>query len=868
MKMNWPAVLKSIFILSVVLHKSIGCGITTHIEIAHRATQYFKDTRRDVNYKQLILENQDAFQAGNPYPDAYYDSICRGGKYHSVSEDTHWSPFLITTIQYIRDHYPQPWNKDATKLVVFLLGFASHQVADVSWHSLGIDQGFLTTMGDINFFGSFPDAHSVGDEGGDVLSEAELDLQYIRTLSNWYVPVKDLYEIYKIYYNNTVIMQEDVIVECTAILFLARLGEKLALSKLYMDYSSKSPFMVEEFESYFLGGVDDMAVWSQRLWHDTIDMLEHGTDVCEVPHNPIYINCSHNAIKPMPKRLKTPLRGLRSRINLHGLGRKDVMITPSTRGIYLSAADSLKEQLKTLHERLEEKKRRTMLRSRNDEKPTSSFYVRDPYARLGQSMAKSPCNDTDTEDLILGSPGYGLEGQVQTGRVYVIYGTNQILHNGSHDLDQQADLILQGFHEGGRFGSDVVAVDINLDGFVDIAVSAPSVGSTNLTYHGEVYVYYGTKTGRRSLSPDITIACTLMYCNFGRSLSSGDFNNDGHLDLLIGSPFAPANGHSQAGMVSILYADKYFQSSIGVHLTEKDMNHTLEGDQEYGWFGNKMRIHPVPGHNPLLLISQPTYRMCANPSCSYSPDDIQSVGALSIYSTGSSPALLTRLRGEVSFQKFGSGFSVGDPFGNGSLILAVGSNTKDIDGEILDLSVKLTDAGQVTLYTLDISPSTHVSPSGSSPTRMLRYHPKMISLHPIALYEGDRQYGRFGGELMFDDITGDGIDDLIVGAPFRTQDISEELFKVEEGSIFVFKGGVTFRTGNATRSCDFTSFIKPCPLEKASIVLSSNEGGSRFGSNLVTWRFNEKPHLVVSAPRNNRAGRLVGEVYVYTLEMK
>ena len=36
--------------------------------------------------------------------------------------------------------------------------------------------------------------------------------------------------------------------------------------------------MVEEFESYFLGGVDDMASWSQRLWHDTIDMLENGTE--------------------------------------------------------------------------------------------------------------------------------------------------------------------------------------------------------------------------------------------------------------------------------------------------------------------------------------------------------------------------------------------------------------------------------------------------------------------------------------------------------------------------------------------------------------------------------------------------------------
>lgn len=63
-----------------------------------------------------------------------------------------------------------------------------------------------------------------------------------------------------------------------------------------------------------------------------------------------------------------------------------------------------------------------------------------------RSMTKSEHYRTKTEDLILGAPGYGKEGQAQTGRVYVIYGTNQVLHNGSHDLDKEADVILQGFH--------------------------------------------------------------------------------------------------------------------------------------------------------------------------------------------------------------------------------------------------------------------------------------------------------------------------------------------------------------------------------------------------------------------------------------
>lgn len=36
--------------------------------------------------------------------------------------------------------------QETEKLVVFLFGVMSHQTADVLWHSLGIDQGFLSTM--------------------------------------------------------------------------------------------------------------------------------------------------------------------------------------------------------------------------------------------------------------------------------------------------------------------------------------------------------------------------------------------------------------------------------------------------------------------------------------------------------------------------------------------------------------------------------------------------------------------------------------------------------------------------------------------------------------------------------------------------
>ena len=41
------------------------------------------------------------------------------------------------------------------KLVTFLLSVVTHQVADVNWHSLGIEQGFLTTMGMVRGYATY-----------------------------------------------------------------------------------------------------------------------------------------------------------------------------------------------------------------------------------------------------------------------------------------------------------------------------------------------------------------------------------------------------------------------------------------------------------------------------------------------------------------------------------------------------------------------------------------------------------------------------------------------------------------------------------------------------------------------------------------
>ena len=108
---NWDLFSRLFYLLCFLPVRVFSCGMSTHIDIAHQAINWFKDARNGTDYREIILNHQDAFIAGNPYPDSMYSNICYSGKFHSISEATHWAPFLNATVNYIRKKYPKPWNQ-------------------------------------------------------------------------------------------------------------------------------------------------------------------------------------------------------------------------------------------------------------------------------------------------------------------------------------------------------------------------------------------------------------------------------------------------------------------------------------------------------------------------------------------------------------------------------------------------------------------------------------------------------------------------------------------------------------------------------------------------------------------------------------
>ncbi|KAM9285901.1 phosphatidylinositol-glycan-specific phospholipase D [Cariama cristata] len=828
-------------VLLVILHhfcqRCIPSGISTHVEIAHRALEFFIKREGNVNYRQLLLNHQDAFQAGSIYPDAFYPSICKGGIFHDVSEDTHWSPFLNASIHYIRRNYPQPWEEATEKLVAFLFGVASHMVADVSWHSLGIDQGFLKAMGEIDFHGSYSEAHSVGDFGGDVLSQFELDFSYLA--SNWYVPVKDLAAIYKEFYGREVIT-ESTIADCTYLLFLELHGERLAVAKLFPTYASKSPFLVEKFHEYFLGGVDDMAFWTNNIFELTSHMLQNGTSGCFLPENPLFINCTRehkeNYIRNKQSKHErhkntTSLltKTLEKNINYTERGVHFNIQSWATNSLHLinrAFATSVWRALAAAHQKS----------SKHISKPAASYFLTSPYARLGWAMISADLNQDGCEDLVVGAPGYSTLGHVQIGRVYVVYGNQSGLPPEDMDLDEKADQVLQGHQPSGRFGSALAVLDFNVDGVPDLAIGAPSVGSQFLTYKGAVYIYFGTEGRGLASQPNITITCQYSYCNLGWSLLAADVDGDGNGDLVVGSPYAPGGGQ-QRGFVVAFYS--YFNRSDEGLLSVQDANWMVKGEENYAWFGFSLDSCQLENIT-LLLIGSPTWKSCAgcNP---FSSDVRQSVGKVYGYNPPSTKRWFA-VTGDKAMGRMGLSLASGvmSVAGITRTVLVVGAPTADSLSRISFISSVLHQAGLALVY--DLTDSTK---------------PSLLST-----FSGDRRFSRFGGDVYLSDLDDDGLDEMIVTSPLRTNGITTILFGGAAGRVYIYNGKQA-SSGNVTGHCK--SWISPCPEDWAQYVLISPEELSRFGSSVITVKSEGKKEVVVAAERSSAKARLGGRLFVYSL---
>lgn len=97
----------------------------------------------------------------------------------------------------------------------------------------------------------------------------------------------------------------------------------------------------------------------------------------------------------------------------------------------------------------------------------------------------------------------------------------------------QRVVTLEGENALDRFGYTLASGDVNGDGYTDLIVGAPMHSPTpSLFQQGAVYVFFGPAFN----SPEaVKIPASATLMGIGFSLATGDINNDGFDDLLVGA---------------------------------------------------------------------------------------------------------------------------------------------------------------------------------------------------------------------------------------------------------------------------------------------------------------------------------------------
>lgn len=283
--------------------------------------------------------------------------------------------------------------------------------------------------------------------------------------------------------------------------------------------------------------------------------------------------------------------------------------------------------------------------------------------QLGSSVASGDVNNDGIADIIVGAP-FENTGGSDAGAVYVFYGSTSLASSIDASL---ANVKLTGEDADDRFGTSITSGDVNKDGIADIIVGATGddSGGSNA---GAAYIFYGSST--LSSSIDASVANVKLVGEnandfFGQSAATGDVNNSGISDIIVGA-IGEDTGGGIAGAVYVFYGSTSLAASIDASAANVKIIGEDGGDQ----LGISVATGDVNGSGILDILAGADQNTAGGSAAGAA---YVFYGSASLASSIDASAANVKLIGEDDEDNFGISISSGDVNNNGITDILVGA---------------------------------------------------------------------------------------------------------------------------------------------------------------------------------------------------